>query len=97
MNLYTIVTADEYELPIACDIRVKQAAEYLGVTTGNIRQLVFHGRKHNGYKVVVSGKVKFNKKEYQKRYDMTHDRSDYKREYGKEYYRRKKRERSGHD
>ena len=85
MNLYTIVTADQYELPVKCDLKVHEAADFLKTTPGNVRQLVFKGRKRHGYKVIVTGRVGFDNREYSKRYDMTHDRS----EYFKEYYRRK--------
>lgn len=85
MNLYTIVTADQYELPVKCDLKVHEAASFLNTTPVNVRQLVYKGRKRHGYKVIVTGKVAFDNKEYSKHYDMTHDRS----EYFKEYYRRK--------
>lgn len=86
MNLYTIVTNDEYELPIKCDLRVREAATFLGTTTDKVRSIVIRPLKKSKYKVVVTGKVKFNQAEYMKRYDMTHDRSEYFRE----YHRRKK-------
>lgn len=86
LNLYTIVTADQYELPVKCDVRVHEAASFLGVPHSYIHQLVFHGRAKNGYKVIISGKTTVDGKEYSKRYGMTHDRS----EYFKAYYRRKK-------
>lgn len=92
MNLYTIVTNDKYELPVKCGIRVKEAAEFIGTTTGNIRNMVLKPRKRSKYKVIISGKVEFDEKSYNKTYNkiysMTHDRS----EYFKKYYRRKKSE-----
>lgn len=89
MNLYTIVTNDEYEFPVKCDARVKEVADFLGTTTGNVRNMVLNPRKKSKYKVIISGKVEFNKREYCKIYAMTHDRS----EYNKERYRRLKNER----
>lgn len=85
MNLYTIVTNDEYELPVKCDLRVQQAAEFLGTTANNVRHMVCRPPKKNPYKVIVTGKVKFDRRMWEKKYRMTHDRS----EYFKEYYRRK--------
>lgn len=85
MNLYTIVTADQYELPVKCDVRVHEAASFLGVTHSYIHQLIFYGRAKNGYRIIVSRKTTFDRKAYRKQYDMTHDRS----EYFKEYYKRK--------
>lgn len=77
MNLYTIVTNDEYEFPIKCDVKAREAADFLGTTTGNVRNMVLNPRKRSRYKVIISGKVKFNKREYCKIYAMTHDRSEY--------------------
>lgn len=83
MNLYTIVTNDEYEFPVKCDLRVKEAAEFLGITTNYVRRMVCKPLKKHKYKVIVSGKVETDKAAYKKRYDMTHDRSEYFREYHK--------------
>ena len=77
MNLYTIVTNDEYEFPVKCDIRVKEVANFLGTTTGNVRNMVLKPRKKSKYKVIVTGKVQYERKSYCKKYDMTHDRSEY--------------------
>lgn len=85
MNLYTIVTNDKYELPVLCDLNVKEAAEFMGTTGNNLRNMVLKPRKKARYKVIITGKVKSDKAAYQKMYDMTHDRS----EYFKQYYRRK--------
>lgn len=84
MNLYTIVTNDEYEFPVRCDIRVKEAADFLETTTGNVRNMVLKPRKKSKYKVIITGKVKFDKRAYCKMYSMTHDRSAYYKErYGR--------------
>lgn len=80
MNLYTIVTNDEYEFPVKSDIRVKEAAEFLGTNTNNVRHMVFKPRKKSAYKVIVSGKVVFDRKMYDKKRNMTQDRSEYFRE-----------------
>ncbi len=86
MNLYTIVTNDKYELPVKSDVRAKEAAEFLATTTGNVRNMVCKPRKRSEYRVIVTGKVGFDKAAYNKRYSLTHDRSEYFREY---YSRRK--------
>ncbi len=85
MNLYTIVTNDKYELPVMCDLSVKEAAKFMKTNGNNLRNMVLKPRKKSKYRVMVSGKIKYDRKAYQKRYDMTHDRSEYFRE----YYRRK--------
>lgn len=81
MNLYTIVTNDKYEFPVKSDMRVKEVAEFLGTTTNNVRHMVCRPRKKSKYKVIVTGKVVVDKREYVKRYSMTHDRTEYFREY----------------
>lgn len=81
MNLYTIVTNDAYEFPVKSDIRVKEAAEFLHTTTNNVRNMVFKPRKKSKYKVIVSGKVVFDRKAYEKQCRMTHDRTEYFRQY----------------
>lgn len=87
MNLYTIVTNDEYEFPIKSDIRVKEVAEFLGTNTNNVRHMVCRPLKKSAYKVIVSGKVVHDRKMYGKKYRMTHDRS--------EYFRNRNRKRNG--
>ena len=90
MNLYTIVTNDKYELPVKCDVKVKEVADFLGTTTGNVWNMVCKPRKKSKYKVIVTGKVEYDKRAYCKRYSMTHDRSAYFRD----RYRRLKNERN---
>lgn len=80
MNLYTIVTNDEYELPVKCDVKIKEAADFLGTTPGNVRNMLCKPRKKSKYRVIVTGKVGFDARAYNKRYAMTHDRSKYFRE-----------------
>ncbi len=80
MNLYTIVTNDKYELPVKCDLRVKEAAEFLGTTTNNVRIMVCKPPKKSLYKVIITGKVVVDRCIYEKRYRMAHDRSEYFRE-----------------
>lgn len=94
MNLYTIVTNDEYELPVKCDLRVKEAAEFLLTNPNNLRNMVCKPRKKSPYKVIVSGKVVFNRKMYDKKYCMTHDRSKYYKEW---HRKRKDKNMSGYD
>ncbi len=80
MNLYTIVTNDKYELPVMCDLNVKEAAEFMGTNGNNLRNMVLKPRKKSKYKVIISGKTRFDARAYRKQYDMTHDRSEYFRE-----------------
>lgn len=89
-NLYTIVTNDEYEFPVKCDMRVKEVAEFLGTSQNNVRHMVCRPLKKSKYKVIVSGMVMHDKAEYDKRYAMTHDRSEYFKKYFLEHYRRRK-------
>lgn len=86
MNLYTIVTNDAYEFPVKCDLRVGEVAKFLNVAKSTVRHMVFKPRKKSKYKVIVSGKTKYNAKEAQKRYRMTHDRSKQQRQW---YMKRK--------
>lgn len=85
MNLYTIVANDEYEFPVKCDLRVK-AAGFLGVSTNDVRRMVRRPPKRSPYRVVITGEVMVDRREYEKKYRMTHDRSEYFRE----RYRRSK-------
>lgn len=86
MNLYAIVTNDKYELPVKCDLRVKEAAEFLGATTNNVRIMAYKPPKKSVYKVIIAGKVVVDRRMYEKKYRMAHDRSEYFRE----RYKRKK-------
>lgn len=86
INLYAIVTNDEYEFPVQCDLKVKEVADFLGITTNNVNQRVFKPVKKSKYKILVSGRVKFDKQIYDKMYSLSHDRSLY----FKEHYRKKK-------
>lgn len=65
-NLYTIVTNDEYELPIKCDLRVNEAAKFFKTDENNIRRMIIRPLKKSKYKVVISGNVKYDKREYDK-------------------------------
>lgn len=80
MNLYTVVTNDELELPVKSDMRVGEVAEFLGTTKNNVRRMICRPPKKAKYKVVVTGKVKVDREAYEKRYRMTHDRSEYFRQ-----------------
>lgn len=80
MNLYTIVTNDALELPVLCDVRVKEAAEYLHTTPDKIRRMICRPPKKSAYKPVVTGKVVVDRCMYEKKYRMAHDRSEYFRE-----------------
>lgn len=87
INLYTIVTNDEYEFPVQCDLKDKEAADFLGITTNAVRQRVLKPVKKSKYKILISGRVKFDRQTYNKMYSLLHDRS----RYFKEHYRKKKR------
>lgn len=80
MNLYTIVTNDKYEMPIKCDMRVGEVAAFLNTTKNNVRNMVLKPRKKSKYKVIVSGKVEFDRAKYARTYYMTHDRTEYFRQ-----------------
>lgn len=81
MNLYTIVTNDEFELPVKSDIRVREVAEFLNTNVANVHNIVFNPRKKSKYKVIISGKVVVDRRLYEKRYRMTHDRTEYFKQY----------------
>ena len=80
MNLYTIVTNDAYEFPVKSDIRVGEAASFLHTTKGNVRNMVLKPRKKSKYKVIVTGKVEFDRVKYARRYYVPHDRTEYFRQ-----------------
>lgn len=88
INIYMIVTNDEYEFPVQCDLSSREVAEFLHTTIDNVRYMVRNPSKKAKYKVVVMGRKSFDKRSYQKKYRMTHDRSEYFRE----RYRRLKHE-----
>lgn len=52
---YTIVTNDEYELPVASVHGAKQVADFLGITVNRVRKNLHYGRwNHKGaYKAYV--------------------------------------------
>ncbi|MBD5529719.1 MAG: hypothetical protein HDR02_15150 [Lachnospiraceae bacterium] len=81
MNLYTIVTNDAYELPVLCDVRVKEAAAYLSTTPEGIRRMICRPPKRSAYKPVITGKVKHDPRKYYRKYSQTHDRTEYRRKY----------------
>ncbi len=86
MNLYTIVTNDKYEFPAKSDIRLGEVAEFLGTSKANAKNMIYKPRKKAKYKILITGKTRFDRNAYSKKYSMTHDRS----EYFKGYYSRRK-------
>ena len=84
-NLYNIVTNDEYEIPVRCDLNVNEAAEFFGTNANNLRKMVIRPPKKTLYKVVVSGKVEHDSKEYMKLYGHSESggkgTADYARQY----------------
>lgn len=94
MNLYNIVTNDEYEIPVKCDLRVREADEFFGTSTNNIRRMISKPLKKSKYKVIVSGKVEHDAKLYNKAYkkkgpfkDATGCQEAFSREWDKAVYR----------
>lgn len=81
MNLYTIVTNDAYELPVLCDVRVREAAEYLSTTSAGIQRMICRPPKRSAYKPVITGKVRHDPRKYYREYNRTHDRTEYFRKY----------------
>lgn len=86
MNLYTVIAAGEYEVPVLCDVSIEDAADFLRTTSNNVRQLVCSQRIRSGYKVVVSKKNVRSSPEWKETYRSTHNRSSY----FQEYYKRNK-------
>lgn len=84
MNLYTIVTNDILELPVLCDVRAKEAAEYLHTTPGGIQRMICRPPKRSAYKPVITGKVRHDSQRYYREYSQTHDRTEYLRQYYRE-------------
>ena len=74
-TLYTIVTNDEYELPVKCDATAQECAEYLGTTPMNVYNMAFKHRKKSKYNVIISGHVKESRKK-----NPPKDRSQYFRD-----------------
>lgn len=92
-KLYMIVTNDEYELPVKCDVvGAKAVADYMGISITYLRRMMCGSApwsKKMEYKAVPIGEARLlekNKPFYNKRYAATHDRS----KYYKEYFRKKK-------
>ena len=81
MNLYTIVTNDALELPVLCDVRVKEAAEYLHTTLGGIQRMICRPPKRSAYKPVITGRVRHDPRRYYRYYSQSHDRTEYFRQY----------------
>lgn len=84
IKLYMIVTNDEYETPVATDLKgAKAVADYLELSVNRVRKNICTGRwcKKAKYKAVVCGIYEADKQNYNKNYSMTHDRSPYYREY----------------
>lgn len=85
-KVYMIVTNDEYETPVKCDIiGAKVVADYMGISPTYLRRMICGSvpwSKKQKYKAIVIGEadlLKKNKPFYNKIYSMTHDRSEYYR------------------
>ena len=56
INIYNIVTNDEYELPVACDlVGAKAVAEYLGMRTQSVNKCVCsdHWSRYRKLKAII--------------------------------------------
>ncbi len=84
MNLYTIVTNDKYEFPVKIDVRFGEVVEFLGMSKTNVKNMIYKPRKKAKYKILITGKIKFDQNAYSKKYLLTHDRSEYFRKYYRE-------------
>ncbi len=86
VNIYNIVTNDELELPVACDlVGTEAAAEWLGVKKQTISACICkdHWSKHQKYKAIII--ESFNKK-------LPEDeRKARRREYSFRHYHEKRR------
>lgn len=92
-KLYMIVTNDEYELPVKCDVvGAKAVADYMRISISYLRRMMCGSApwsKKMSYKAVPTGEARLlekNKPFYNKQYAAAHDRSEYYRE----YWRKKK-------
>lgn len=86
MNLYTVIAVNDHTHPVLCDVSIDDAADFLGTTSNNVRQLVCSKRIRKGYKVIVSKKNIRSTPEWKELYKAVHNRDGYYRE----YYRRNK-------
>jgi len=87
-KVYMIVTNDEYETPVKCDIiGAKDVADYMGISLSYLRQMLCGAKPWaKKYKVIVIDQAKLHEKNrmyYNKRYYMTHDRTEYYKQYYK--------------
>ena len=83
-KVYMIVTNDEYEMPVKCDIiGAKAVSEYMGISLSYLRQMLCGAKPWvKRYKAVVIDNANLTKKnQYMryKRYSMKHDRTEYNR------------------
>lgn len=89
VNLYNIVTNDEYELPVVMDIKgAEKVGEILGIPANMVRKRIWRGKwpKKCTKKAIVVGVVEYeDRPTREKRYRMKEDRTEYFRQ----RYRRK--------
>lgn len=81
-KIYTIVTNDSLELPLACGVvGAKAVSEFTGLTVETIRKKLFRNDwGKSKYKVYISGEVENNQDAYMIKYNLTHDRTEYFKE-----------------
>lgn len=87
-KVYMIVTNDEYETPVKCDIiGAKAVAEYMGISLSYLYCMVVGSKPWSiklKYKAICIGEAKLkqkNKNMYSKKYAMEHDRTEYYRQW----------------
>lgn len=70
IKMYTIVTNDEYELPVAMNIKgAKAVADYLGMTVQSVRHRLMRDSWKGNFKAIETGTVEpMDKREYQRWY-----------------------------
>ena len=83
MNLYTVVTNDEYELPVSEPMPISGVAKFLGITVNTAFKQLHRTPVKAKYKILKTGEKKQKKcsnREYGRRYRMEHDRREYFRD-----------------
>lgn len=90
-KIYMIVTNDDFETPVKCDVIGAQAvADYMGVSLQYLREMLCGAKpwsKKQKYKAVCMGEAGLAQKHHNL-WAMTHDRTEYYRQY---YLKRKHR------
>ena len=84
MNLYTVVTNDEYELPVSKELTLSELCEFLGISRSTAMKRIHNENpRYLKHKIIKTGERKQKKcssREYGRRYRMEHDRREYFRD-----------------